>query len=267
MFWGWAARRRRRAILAEPFPLEWEAIFERGVRLAARLPAEHQQRLRQLTQIFVVEKNWEGLRGLAITDEMKVVIAAHACLLVVAMPEEIHFDQVLSVLIQPTGYVARGIEVIGGGIVEGRQARIGQTGWREPVVVSWRDARAAGRGETPGRNVVLHEFAHQLDMLNGRFTDGTPTMENREQAERWAQVMEPEFQDLVESCRRDRPTLIDCYGATNRTEFFAVTTEVFFEQPVLLRRYHPDLYEVLRAYFRLDPAVWTSTRGDDEEEE
>jgi len=256
MFWGWAARRRRRSILANPFPEEWERILERGVRLAARLPAEHQQRLRQLTQVFVSEKNWEGVRGLAITEEMKVVIAAQACLLVVAMPEEIHFDQVLSVLVHPTGYIAKDVEMTGGVVLEGTQARIGEAWWRGPVIVSWRDARAAGRGETPGRNVVLHEFAHQLDMQNGRITDGTPTLETREEAERWAKVMEPEFQDLVESCRHGEPGVIDCYGATNRAEFFAVLTEIFFERPPLLLRYHPGLYETLRDYYRLDPAAW-----------
>ncbi len=97
MFWGWAKNRRRREILANPFPGEWDAILARGVRHVARLPADQQARLRRLVQVFVAEKNWEGLRDLTVTEEMKVVIAAQACLLVVGWSEDFHFDHVLSI--------------------------------------------------------------------------------------------------------------------------------------------------------------------------
>ena len=257
MFWGWGRSRRRNEIASKPFPEEWDRILARGVLHVSRLPADQQARLRKLVQVFVAEKNWEGIRELTVTEEMKVVIAAQACLLVVGLPEDEHFDHVLSVLVYPTGYVAKDVEITRAGVVlEGKQARIGEAWWRGPVILSWLDARAGGRMETPGRNLVLHEFAHQLDMLNGRVTDGTPPLATSELAERWGRVMEPAFRDLTDACGRGYGTFIDCYGATNRAEFFAVVTEMFFERPLLLRRHWADVYEAFRDYYGLDPVTW-----------
>lgn len=255
MFLNWFRNRRRAAILSGPFPAEWEGILERGVRHVAALPAEMQSKMRRLICVFVAEKNWEGCRGLEVTEEMKVVIAAQACLLVVGWPEEFHFDHVLSILVYPSGYVAKDVEITRAGVVlEGKEARLGEAWWRGPVVLSWLDARAGGRMESPGRNLVLHEFAHQLDMMNGRITDGTPPLDSHEEARRWGKVMEPEYQRLVERSAHGIPTLLDWYGAKNRAEFFAVATETFFERPRLFRRHHPAIYELFRDYYRQNPA-------------
>lgn len=110
--------------------------------------------------------------------------------------------------------------------------------------------------ETPGRNLVLHEFAHQLDMMNGRISDGMPPMQTEEQYKRWVSVLGPKFDHLVETCRHGHHGFIECYGATNPAEFFAVITEAFFECPDAFRPHHQDAYSVLREFYRLDPAVW-----------
>jgi MtfA peptidase len=211
-------------------------------------------------QVLVAEKNWEGCHGLTLTEEMKVTIAAQACLLVVALPEDIYFDHVLSILVYPTGYIAPETPIGRGGIVidEGGQARLGEAWWRGPVILSWEHALAGGRLTTPGHNLVLHEFAHQLDMMNGRTVDGTPQLSNVEQMRRWAAVMEPAYQQLIHECEHDGHGFIDCYGATNRAEFFAVLTESFFERPESLKSHKPQVYEVLSHYYRLDPASWAT---------
>ncbi|MCA9170138.1 MAG: zinc-dependent peptidase [Planctomycetales bacterium] len=258
MIFGWLKRRRRERLQAAPFPESWNAILHDNVIHERQLTAEQRARLRRLISVFVAQKNWEGCGGLILTDEIRVTIAAQACLLVVGMSSDIFFDHVFSILVYPHGYIAPNVQVGRAGIViDGRQPRLGEAWYRGPVILSWSDALAGGRMETPGHNLVLHEFAHQLDMLNGRLVDGTPRLEDNAQLRRWARVMEPEFKRLVEDCRYGRPGFIDCYGATNEAEFFAVLTEAFFEQPVLLQRHHRELYDLLQGYYRLDPAEWT----------
>ncbi len=257
MIFNWFKNRRRTRILATPFPEGWDELIRRNVAHDQYLTHEQQQRLRKLVRIFVAEKNWEGCGGLIMTDEIKVTIAAQACLMVVGMEEDLYFDHVLSILVYPTGYVAPGAHYSGNGLVlEGGQPRLGEAWWRGPVILSWTDAKAGGRKETPGHNLVLHEFAHQLDMMNGRITDGTPPLKTKEQHDRWVSVLGPEFERLVENCHRGHHGFIDCYGATNPTEFFAVITESFFERPGDLRLHHAEAYSVLRDFYGLDPAAW-----------
>ena len=257
MIFNWFKKRRRARILATPFPDSWNELIRDNVVLDRQLTHEQQQRLRRLVRIFVAEKNWEGCGGLVMTDEIKVTIAAQACLMVVGMDEDLYFDHVLSILVYPTGYVAPGAHDSGIGLVlESGQPRLGEAWWRGPVILSWADARAGGRRETPGHNLVLHECAHQLDMMNGRITDGTPPLKTKEQHDRWVSVLGPEFDRLVEDCRRGHHGFIDCYGATNPAEFFAVITETFFERPNALRLHHAEAYNVLRDYYGLDPAEW-----------
>ncbi|MBI1246691.1 hypothetical protein GC197_02460 [bacterium] len=258
MFFKWLTNRRRRRILADPFPGQWNEFIASNVFHIRQLQPEQQAKLTRLVQVFVAEKNWEGCGGLTLTDEIKVTIAAQACLLVVGMAEDIYFDHVPSILVYPHGYVAPQTNISRAGVIveSNGQARLGEAWYRGPVVLSWEDALAGGRLETPGHNLVLHEFAHQLDMMNGRITDGTPPLESSEQLERWAAVLEPEFERLVDACNRGHRGFIDCYGATNEAEFFAVLTEAFFEHPHPLLQHHSEVYAVLRDYYRLDPAQW-----------
>lgn len=256
MLFGWWKRRRRRQVLSEAFPDAWNEIIAVNVLHDRELPVTLQTRMRQLVQIFVAEKNWEGCGGLVLTDEIKVTVAALACLMVVGM-EDVYFDHVLSILVYPDAYIAKGVELTRSGIVlEHGQARQGEAWWRGPVILSWSDTLAGGRRQTPGHNLVLHEFAHQLDMMNGRLIDGVPPLETTAQVQRWIDVLGPEYDRLVKNCRHGQRGCIDCYGATNPAEFFAVVTEAFFESPQQLRRHHGEVYEVLRDYYRLDPISW-----------
>ena len=257
MFLKWLKRRRRQRILAQPFPDEWNAILTTNVLHEQQLSDCLRRQLRELIQVFVAEKNWEGCNGFEITDEVKVTIAGQACLMVLGL-QDVFFDHVLSILVYPSTYVAQSVEKTPAGVVvEGGHARLGEAWWRGPVILSWSDVLSGGRRESPGRNLVFHEFAHQLDMMNGRTVDGTPPLQTKEQFQRWIEVLKPEYERLVRDCRRGHHGFIDCYGATNVAEFFAVVTEVFFERAQSLNIHHPQVYEVLADYFRLDPVSWS----------
>ncbi|WP_437190825.1 zinc-dependent peptidase [Planctomicrobium sp. SH527] len=255
MIFNWLKSRRRKRILTEPFPVEWDRLLSQAIWQYRNLTPEERTRLQQLTQVFVAEKNWEGCNGLQLQDLMKVIIAAYASLLVINLDYDEHFENVLSILIYPTTFVGKETTVVGKGLVlEGTQARIGEAWYRGPVVLSWSDIRQVTAQQSPGRNVVLHEFAHQLDMLNGRGVDGTPPMNTEEQLIRWQDVISSEFEQLAQSCRIGAPTFLDCYGATSPAEFFAVTTESFFESPRPMRHFHPTLYAIFCEYYRQSPA-------------
>ncbi len=261
MLFRWFRQRRRRRILAEPFPTEWRPWLEEEIAACAALGPEHQAWLRDYVQVFVAEKNWEGLAGMQLTDEVRVTIAALAGLLLLGRPEELNFDHVLSVLVYPDVFLARQNEPNGAGVVsERREARIGEAWYRGPVILSWEDVWEDARRIGPGGNVVLHEFAHQLDMVNGRTVDGTPPLRSRAEYDRWVQVMGREFERLIDRCRHRRPGVIDCYGAQNPAEFFAVTTEAFFERPHALRQQAPELFEVLHHFYAVDPGAWSAER-------
>jgi hypothetical protein len=257
MLFRWLKRRRRHRILSQPFPADWRTWLEQDVVIYPYLDAAQQALLRDLVQVFVAEKNWEGLKGVVVTDVMRVTIAAQASLLLLGRPEELHFDHVLSILIYPNFFLARDLAPNKAGVVsEHREARIGEAWYRGPVIVSWQDALADARGEGPGGNVVLHEFAHQLDMLNGREVDGMPPLGPAGDYDRWAEVMSREFKTLRRECRHGIPGVLDCYGVKSPAEFFAVATESFFEEPLDLQAESPNLFDVLRDFYRLDPTRW-----------
>lgn len=254
MLLRWLRTRRRRALLAQPFPGEWRDTLEANVSHYRRLTADEQARVRNYVRVFVTEKNWEGCGGLEMTDEVRVTIAGQVAILVLALSEQ-YFDHVLSILVYPTAYVAPGQSINAGGIVlEGDSSRLGEAWYRGPVILSWNDVLAGGRQTNHGRNVVFHEFAHQLDMLNGRTVDGTPPLETVDEARRWTTVMNQHYRQLVEDCEVGRETVLDCYGATSLSEFFAVATESFFERPIPLLERHPALYGIIHDFYRQEPA-------------
>jgi MtfA peptidase len=253
MIFSWLKQRRRRRILSQPFPENWLGYLQRNVAHYRFLSEVEKKKLLDGILIFIDEKYWEGCGGLAITDEIKVSIAGMACLLVLGM-EHNYFDRVKSILVYPDAYIAPEMPQRGTGIIdEMGEARVGEAWYRGPVVLSWNDARAGGRLRHRGHNVVFHEFAHQLDMLDG-VIDGTPPLKDEQQARRWHDVMTAEYERLVRRAEQGRATLLDSYAATNEGEFFAVATECFFEQPIELSERHPQLYELLRDYYRQDPA-------------
>jgi Mlc titration factor MtfA (ptsG expression regulator) len=243
--------------LEEAFPAEHVAVLERNVPRYLRLDADAQRRLRELVQVFVAEKNWEGCGGLVLTEEMKVTIAAQACLLVLELPHRM-YENVESILVYPStvvrpepspGVFVRPRELV----VSGPIALHGEAHSRGPVVLSWDRVLCDRSRPRDGHNLVYHEFAHKLDLLDGH-ADGTPPLATREERKRWAEVCERVFLDLRARAEQGEPTFIDQYGAINEAEFFAVVTEHFFEQPVELEQARPELYDVLKGFYRQDPA-------------
>lgn len=248
MLFSWLRKRRRLKILAAPFPPPWLEFLQRNVAHYRYLNNQEQARLRDDLRIFVAEKSWEGCGGLPMTDEVKVTIAAQACLLVLGM-EHNYYDRVLSILVYPHGYHVSHDEDEGGHADD----RLGEAHYRGPVILSWAEVLSDGRHPARGKNLVYHEFAHQLDMLDG-VINGTPPLQDAAQARRWHEVMTAEYQQLIDASEQGRATLLDQYGTTDEAEFFAVATECFFDRPVQLARRHPQLYALLREYFHQDPA-------------
>lgn len=254
MMFDWLKKRRRRKIQEQPFPPGWGRWLEERVPHYAVLGDDEKSHLRSLVRVFIAEKHWEGCRGVSVTDEMRVTIAGQACLLLLGIEHD-YFRNVKTILIFPRHFVPHEDEAVDevGVVHESEDAALGQAWENGPVILSWADSRIGGRNQHDGVNVVLHEFAHKLDLMNG-VVNGLPPLNAREHYLRWAEVMQREYVDLVEKSQRGIATLLDDYGATDPGEFFAVSVECFFEKPRQLLRKHPDLYEVLRDYFQQDPA-------------
>jgi Mlc titration factor MtfA (ptsG expression regulator) len=254
MLFSWLKKRRRRAVLATPFPDAWHAILA-NVGHYRLLDEPGQQKLRDAVQIMVAEKEWEGCRGLEMTDEVRVTIAALAAVMTLGL-DDFYFDNVATVLVYPNEFVVKEERAIGGGAtLEEESDRLGEAHHRGPVILSWDEIRANATEPGFGQNLVFHEFAHQLDMLNGAF-DGTPNLGSNELSQRWGTIMDEEYRRLQRAERRHQETLLDPYGATDPAEFFAVATECFFDAPREMQRVYPDLYELFRDYFVQDPATW-----------
>jgi MtfA peptidase len=254
---GFFKRRRRRKLLAKPFPQTWLALIEQNMRIYAGLVDADRHELLGLVQIFMAEKSFEGCGGLELTDLIKVTIAAQACRLLLHRETDL-YPRLITILVYPTAYVAKSVEPIGGQIaLEGEEIRLGEAWKGGVVIVSWDEAHAASLGQTYGRNLVLHEFAHQLDMEDGA-ADGVPVLARRGDYMRWAQVMEGEYERLRRDSALGRYSALDDYGATNPSEFFAVATECFFEKAGVLRKRNPELYDELKSFYRQDPAQTVS---------
>lgn len=257
MFFSFFKNRRRAKTLAEPFPADWMTILQEQVGHYAVLSTSDQQKLRNAVQIMIAEKEWEGCRGLEITDAMRVTISAFAGILILGL-DDYYFDDVEEVLVYPTSFEVKEEQSLGGSAtLEGEIDALGESQHRGPVRLSWEEVSANSLQPGYGENLVFHEFAHKLDKLNGEM-DGTPNLPTDALAKRWAKIMNDEYRKLQRAERRQQETLLDPYGATNPAEFFAVATECFFDAPQAMRQEYPPLYEIFREYFRQDPAAWPS---------
>jgi Mlc titration factor MtfA (ptsG expression regulator) len=247
--------RRRKRLQAAPFPAEWLAVIERNVPLFLRLADADRRELLGHVQVFLAEKHFEGCGGLEITDEIRVTIAAQACLLLLHRNTD-YYPLLSSILVYPGMYtVPVAFESPGGVVVEGFDELIGETWSRGSVVLSWEDVQSDAEDMNDGLNVTIHEFAHQLDEESGD-ADGVPLLEGRGRCAEWARVMKEAYEKLHRDIRGRRPTVLDEYGAEDPSEFFAVASESFFEQPAQLRREYPELYEQLKSFYRQDPVEY-----------
>lgn len=241
------------ALLKEPVPHEWADILRRNVALYGLIGKAERSRLQSILRIFIAEKNWEGCNGQEVDDEVKVTIAGNAAMMLLGMKHD-YFSHIPSILVYPSGYQNPAERRAGVGmILESKSARLGEAWEHGPVVLAWDCVIEESRSLYAGRNVVIHEFAHQLDYLNGR-ADGVPRLGSKQQLARWHEVMLSEYEELVRDSQDGKATLLDEYGATNPAEFFAVASECFFENPVIMEKEHGQLYAVLQEYYRQDTA-------------
>ena len=246
---------RRKALRAQGLTAEEREIVARNVPYVARLDAADRTELEGLVRVFLAEKSFEGCGGLELTLEMKITIAAQACILLLHRDTDLYPD-VGSILVYPGAYRAVSRMNLGGVVVEGEQARLGESWNRGAVVLAWdhvATGAAAATEAAAGQNVVLHEFAHQLDSEDGAM-NGTPELGARALYRTWGEVLGADFAELTREIHDSAPTDIDPYGATNPAEFFAVVTEMFFESSAALKQRHPALYQQLSAFYRQDPA-------------
>jgi MtfA peptidase len=254
--WHWIRDHRRRNILETPFPSSWESYLEHNVAHYRRLDEGERKQLRDLVQVFVAEKHWGGCGGLVLNDEIRVTIAGEACLMILALPHDL-YRGVDSILVYPSTVVTPerrlGVFEVSQGLSSSPIPILGQAQLLGPVILVWDSVLRSARHPESGHNVVYHEFAHKLDLLEGH-ADGTPPLDSPEQYRRWVEVCSKEFLRLRALSHLGKETFLDAYGAVSEAEFFAVVTEQFFDQPIAMKKRHPDLYGVLRDFYHQDPA-------------
>ncbi|MEE4329653.1 MAG: M90 family metallopeptidase [Wenzhouxiangella sp.] len=252
--WRWLRRRRRQAAADRPFPDQWRRILENNMPLYRRLPEPLRGELHRHVNLFLHDKSFQGFHGLEVTDEMRVTVAGHACLLLLNR-DNACYSNFSSIYLYPSTFVST--QKSFDGVVQqvGQQARLGESWQRGPIVLAWDSVLHGARDIKDGHNVVLHEFAHKLDDADGR-VDGAPLLEQRSHYLTWARVMSREFEQLQKHAGRGVRTVMDHYGATNPAEFFAVLTETFYEKPRQLRKKHPELYAAMQDCFQVDPLAW-----------
>ncbi|MFZ9024267.1 MAG: zinc-dependent peptidase [Anaerohalosphaeraceae bacterium] len=249
--------KRRGVLMRKPIDKGFPAFIEKNIPLYLRLPADLKQQLHGMVNVFLAEKEFVGCSGQEITDEVRVTIAAQACMLLLNRKTNF-FPKLKTIYVYPHTYVANGLMNDGGLIVEGKSVRLGESWQNGPVVLTWDSITGGARNIKDGRNVVFHEFAHQLDQEDGD-ADGAPILENRSCYRSWAAVLSAEYERLCNKTRGRRRSVLNKYGATNPAEFFAVATEAFFEKPKQMNKKSPDLYKELKSYYQIDPMSWDTS--------
>jgi Mlc titration factor MtfA (ptsG expression regulator) len=246
---------RRKRLMNAPFPAAWDKILKRNVSLYRRLPASLRRQLQGNIQILLAEKNFEGCGGLEMTDEIKVTIVAQAGILLLNRKPR-YYPGLDSILVYPGTFVSQDIIPLGvHAYLEGETENLGESWKRGALILSWDAVKHAVGAPPSGQNVVLHEFAHQLDQENG-VVDGAPPLAHGTNYAAWARTLGQEYRRLQRESRRGLQSVMDEYGSTDPAEFFAVATETFFERPLAMQRRHGELYAILADYYRLDPATW-----------
>jgi Mlc titration factor MtfA (ptsG expression regulator) len=260
---AWLLRKwRLHRVVSRPLPPEHVTILARNVAQYSGMYDVQRQRLARMVQYFLHEKKYVGCAGLDITDEMRVTIAGQACLLLLGRVGDIGkpaiYPTLDMVLVYPGAFLAPRKQIDASGVVtEERQDLLGESWGDGRVILSWDHVRRSDVANAPGHNVVLHEFAHQLDSESGD-TNGAPYLGSSERYRSWSEVLSRDYANLRHDAMWGTQSVLDHYGATNPAEFFAVATESFFEQPHQLAARHPALYDEFLKYYRIDPRQWQS---------
>ena len=241
-------RGQRAAVMAEPLDEQARHLLRAHMPLFDRVPATLRPKLESLMQMFMSELSFEPCGGLhEVSKEMRLVISAQACLLLLESGYE-DFGRLRSVLVYPDAYRAHGDD-------EDSSVRLGESWQTGSVVLAWQSVVQGAQNMEDGRNVVLHEFAHQLDQADGE-ADGLPRLKRRGDYRAWAEAFNRSYDQLCDRVNRGQKTVMDPYGATNPAEFFAVATETFFEKPAQLREDHEGVYRELVRFYGVDPGEW-----------
>lgn len=267
MLFSFNRKRRRKKWLSTEMPSSWEGLLRENVWQYPYLDDQLQQRVRDFVCILWHEKDWVGGGGFEVTEDMRVTIAGQAALLTLGFGKPYYFDRLKTIIVYAGSYEARPASTEGlligqtAGLPVHPETRLGESWQGGPLVLAWNVVLRDGRNARRCRSVALHEFAHQMDSLDGS-TDGAPPMTSFEFEKRWYKITDAEYNRLVEFIAGKKPTLIDPYGATNRAEFFAVVTECFFTAPHELARRHKELFAVVEQLFGQDPRQWLPDRFD-----
>jgi Mlc titration factor MtfA (ptsG expression regulator) len=254
---AWALPRWRLGrALARPLGPSERDILARNVAQYGAMDAATRARLERLVRHFLHEKSFVGCAGLEITDEMRLTIAGQACLLLLGTRGDAVYPTLNAVLVYPGAFLVPRRQVDAAGVVtEERQDLLGESWGDGRVILAWDHVRRAGMPDAPSHNVVLHEFAHQLDSESGS-TNGAPYLGSAERYRSWSEVLSRDFAALRQDAWFGQQGVLDHYGASNPAEFFAVATEAFYEQPHRLAARHPALFEEFLKYYRVDPREW-----------
>jgi Mlc titration factor MtfA (ptsG expression regulator) len=261
MFFDWLRNRRRWKWLALPIPAEWDAWLRLNVWQYGHLDENQQRRVREFVVVLFHEKDWAGGNLLIVTDEMRVTIAGQAALMTLGFEKKWYFDRLKTIIVYKATYTAKPqatSDLFLGGLnmpEEEFDTRLGESWQGGPIVLAWQAVIHEGRNEKSRRSVVIHEFAHHMDGLDGR-VDGAPPFTDSKFEKQWNEVTKIEYERLVRLAHEGERTLLDKYGATNRKEFFAVATECFFTQAHKLKSEHGELHSVLVRLFGQDPCNW-----------
>lgn len=249
--------RRASKALREPFSNEWRELLDARLAWWSTLDESEQLRMEDLIRVFLVDKTIEGVVGYTPDEEVRLLIAAQACLLILGLDYRF-FDDVSAIVISPGVVVQRGSRRLDGGVVSDDHPTLaGQAMLHGPVLLVWDRVANDARHPERGHNVVFHELAHKIDMRNGA-ADGVPPL-SASLAERWGEQMPA----LLGKLRAGSPMPIDAYAATNPAEFLAVATEAFFVMPAELRSAEPELYSLLRDFYQQDPYARLGNRPDE----
>lgn len=247
---------QRMRLRRQAFPGAWRVVLRQQVPLVARLPANLQLRLKRHIQVFLAEVPFIGCRGLEVTEAMRVVVAAQACLLQLHRRVPV-FPALRQVLLYPGSFVVQRSHTDEAGLQrDERQALAGESWTQGQVILAWDAVQAGAADPGDGHNVVIHEFAHQWDQAHGGQANGAPWMPGARRRARWAATLQAAFVRLQADLAAGRATPIDPYGATSPAEFFAVLSELFFEAPAALAGHDEALYEAFCGYYGVRPLVW-----------
>ena len=254
---------RRRRVCAQPFPAAWREILRRRMPMFRRLPADLQLQLKSHTQVLLAEKPFIGCAGFDVTEEVRVLIAAQAALLLLNRPAG-YFPKLRQILVYPGHFVVDRPHFDAAGMTrEARRVLAGESWQQGQVLLAWDAVLEGAADPDDGHNVVIHEFAHQLDQESGA-ANGAPWLGRRERYAVWSSVLGAAFERLRERVARpaqdtqdgNADDALDGYGASDPAELFAVASEAFFERPARLTAQEPALYAELARFYRVHPAGW-----------